>query len=328
CVWVTAAAVEGLRLTDADVFLPASSLSHIAGSLFGLAALAGGGRLVIPRDNDGPEALSLLREFRPTVVWMLPAALVTLVRDHDAGKPDFSSIRLCLSGGDKVSAQLEREFTEMAGFPIDEGYGMTEFGLSTLNPPLGENRLGSVGKLAPGYEMSLRDDKGAEAPVGDVGRLWIRSAANMIGYWNNQQATAETIVDGWIDTGDMMRVDESEYLWFCGRKKQIIIHDGSNICPQEVEEAVAEHPAIEAVGVIGVHDVVHGENVRAYATWRPAANRPTHAEIIRFARERVGYKAPDEIVILEEMPLNATGKVDRVKLKQMAEDRLASVATA
>ena len=149
----------------------------------------------------------------------------------------------------------------------------------------------------------------------------------MTGYWNNQQATAETIVDGWLDTGDVMRVDESGYLWFCGRKKQIIIHDGSNICPQEVEEAVAEHPAIEAAGVIGVHDLIHGENVRAYVTLREGAKRPTSAELIHFARERVGYKAPDEIVILDEMPLNATGKVDRVTLKQMAEERLASSAT-
>jgi acyl-CoA synthetase (AMP-forming)/AMP-acid ligase II len=221
---------------------------------------------------------------------------------------------------------LEREFTDMAGFPIDEGYGMSEFGLSTINPPSGENRIGSVGQLAPGYEMSLRDDAGAEVAVGTEGRLWIRSAANTIGYWNNQQATAETIVDGWLDTGDMMRVDESGYLWFCGRKKQIIIHDGSNICPQEVEEAVEEHPAIETAGVIGVHDPVHGEDVRAYVTLREGAEQPTSAEIIQFARERVGYKAPDEIVILDEMPLNATGKVDRVKLKQMAGQRLAAVA--
>jgi long-chain acyl-CoA synthetase len=326
--WMTAAAIQGMELTGADTFLPGASLSHIAGSLFGLAALAGGGRLVIPRGSDGPEVLPLLRQFCPTVVWMLPAALITLVRDHEAGSKDFSSIRLCVSGGDKVSAKLEREFSDMANFPINEGYGMTEFGLSTINPPSGENRLGSVGQLAPGYEMSLRDDSGTEVPVGTVGRLWIRSTANMIGYWNNQQATAETIVDGWLDTGDMMRVDESGYLWFCGRKKQIIIHDGSNICPQEVEEAVAEHPAIEAAGVIGVHDLVHGENVRAYVTLRQGADRPTSAEIIHFARERVGYKAPDEIVILDTMPLNTTGKVDRMTLKQMAEERLASSATA
>ncbi len=322
-----AATIQGMELGDADTLLPGASFSHIGGSLFGLSALAAGGRLVIPRGSDGPEILPLLRQFRPTVLWMLPAALIALVRDHDAGASDFSSIRLCLSGGDKVAAELEREFTALAGFTVDESYGMSEIGLATLNPPSGENRLGSIGKPCPGYEMSLRDDRGAEVSPGTPGRLWVRSPANSIGYWNNPQATAEAIIDGWLDSGDVMRLDPDGFLWFCGRKKQIIIHDGSNICPQEVEEAVEEHPAIEAAGVIGVHDLVHGENVRAYVTLRPGLERPTSAELIRFARERVGYKAPEEFIILNEMPLNATGKVDRVTLKRIAEQQLAGGAS-
>jgi long-chain acyl-CoA synthetase len=322
--WMMAAMIQGMEVTEADTLLPASSFSHIGGSLFGLATLAAGGRLVIPRGNDGPEILRLLREFRPTVLWMLPAALISLVRDHDSNSSDFASIRLCTSGGDKVSGELEREFTDVSGFPIDESYGMTETGAATINPPSGENRVGSIGKPCPGYEMSLRNDSGAEVLVGTQGRLWLRSPTNTVGYWNNREATAETIVDGWLDTGDVMRVDEDGYFWFCGRKKQIIVHDGSNVCPQEVEEAVEEHPAVEAAGVVGIHDLVHGENVRAYITLRLGAKRPTSAELIGFARARVGYKAPEEIVILEKMPLNATGKVDRVALKQMAEARLAA----
>ena len=171
--------------------------------------------------------------------------------------------------------------------------------------------------------MSLRDDAGSEVPVGTQGRLWVRSATNTVGYWDNPQATAATIVDGWLDTGDVMRVDEDGYLWFCGRKKQIIVHDGSNICPQEVEEAIAEHSAIAAAGVIGIHDLVHGENVhRAYVTLKENA-RARSEELIRFARDRVGYKAPEEIVFLKEIPLTAAGKVDRATLKQMAEGRIA-----
>ncbi len=322
-----AATIQGTEMTDADTSLPGASLSHIAGSLLALSTLAGGGRMVIPRGSDGPEVLPLMQQFRPTVLWMLPAALIALVRDHDAGPDDFSSVRLCSSGGDKVAAELEREFTDLAGFRIDESYGMTEIGFATISPPSGENRVGSVGSLFPGFEMSLRDDSGAEVPIGAEGQLWIRSPTNTIGYWSNPQATAETIIDGWLDTGDVMRVDQDGYLWFCGRKKQIIVHDGSNICPQEVEEAVAEHPAIAEVGVIGVHDLVHGEVVRAYVTLREDAQRPTSAELIHFARERIGYKAPEEIVILDEMPLNATGKVDRVTLKRMAEQRFASAGT-
>src|SRR4029450_8537219 len=109
------------------------------------------------------------------------------------------------------------------------------------------------------------------------------------------------------------------YFYFCGRRKQIIVHDGSNITPQEIEGVRLEHPSVDSAGVIGVHDVVHGENVRAYITLRDGVGRPPAQELIRFARAKVGYKAPEEIVVLDEMPRTATGKVDRTGLKRMAE---------
>lgn len=115
-----------------------------------------------------------------------------------------------------------------------------------------------------------------------------------------------------------MKVDGDGFLWFCGRKKQIIVHDGSNISPLEVEDALREHPAVEAVGVIGLHDLLHGENVRAYVELKAGVARPTAAELIQFTRARVGYKAPEDIVFLDTMPLNPTGKVDRAKLKKLA----------
>jgi len=123
-----------------------------------------------------------------------------------------------------------------------------------------------------------------------------------------------------------MRVDDEGYFSFCGRKKQIIVHDGSNICPQDVEGALLEHPSVANAGVIGIHDLVHGENVRAYITLKAGAGRPTSQELIQFARARVGYKAPEEIVILSEMPVTATGKLDRTHLKRMAEANLARAA--
>jgi long-chain acyl-CoA synthetase len=314
-----ASAIKGLELTPRDVVLPGSSLSHIGALLMSLIGLAAGARVVVTRTFDGDELLPLLREDRPTVLEMLPAALFSLVRDHGATREDFRSIRLCVSGGDKVSRELEQEFTELTGFPIDEGYGMTEIGFATLNPPLGLNKMGSVGRLLPGFAASLRSDSGNEVLAGEDGRLWIKSPTNTVGYWGNREATGETIRDGWLDTGDLMKVDEDGYFWFRGRKKQIIIHDGSNICPQEVEEALLEHRAVESAGVVGIHNLVHGENVRAYITLKAGGKRLTSQEIIRFARDRVGYKAPEEIVVLEKMPLNPTGKVDRVSLKRMAE---------
>ncbi len=196
---------------------------------------------------------------------------------------------------------------------------MTETGTASFSPPGKLNRPGSIGRLAPGFQASIRADDGREMPVGTAGRLWIKSPSNMIGYWNRADATEETIVDGWLDTGDLVAADEQGYLWFHGRKKQIIIHDGSNICPQEVEDSLLENPAVACAGVIGVHDLIHGENVRAYITLRPGVPSPSMPELIQFSRARVGYKAPDEIVVLPEMPLNAVGKVDRVALKQLAD---------
>ena len=308
-----------------DVMLPGGSASHVGTHHLSLMTLAAAGRVVLARTSDGDEILPLLREERPTKLWMLPSALYALVRDHDARREDFASVQACYSGGDKVSGALEEEFTAVTGVAIDEDYGMTEIGVPTVTPPAAP-KAGSVGPLAPGYEASLRDPDGHEVPVGVAGRLWIRFPGNMVGYWRNPEATATTIVDGWLDTGDVMHADEDGYLWFHGRQKQIVIHDGSNICPQEVEAALLEHDAVSSAGVVGVHSPRHGENVRAYVTLDPAVPPPTMQDLIRFARARVGYKAPEEIIVLERMPLNATGKVDRVTLKRLASEGHASLA--
>jgi acyl-coenzyme A synthetase/AMP-(fatty) acid ligase len=317
--WIVASAMAGLDLTPHDVFLPATSASHIAASSFSFAGLAAGARVAVARSFDADELLPLLRMTRPSLLCMLPAPLFGLVRDHGATRDDFRSLRRCISGGDKISAELEREFTDLTGIAIDEVYGMTETGTSTISPAAALNRLGSIGQLAPSFDASIRDDTGSEVPAGTPGRLWIRSPGNMIGYWNRPDATAETIVDGWLDTGDLISADEQNYLWFRGRKKQIIIHDGSNICPQEVEDSLLEHTAVSSAGVVGIHDLIHGETVRAYVAFRPGVDRPTIAELIQFSRARIGYKAPEEIIVLDEMPTNAVGKVDRVALRNLAD---------
>jgi long-chain acyl-CoA synthetase len=221
-----------------------------------------------------------------------------------------------------VSVQLEDDFAGLAGLPIDEGYGMTEVGLATLNPPSGVIKRGSIGRPVPGVAIAVRDDAGAEAPPGTVGRVWIRTRSRMIGYWEDPAASAAIVRDGWLDSGDLARADEDGYLWFFGRKKQIIVHDGSNISPQEVEEALSEHPRVALAGVVGVDDALHGESVRAYVTLAGDGPPPSGADLMAFARARVGYKAPEEVVVLDEMPLNPTGKVDRAGLKRLAEDHL------
>jgi long-chain acyl-CoA synthetase len=320
--WMVASAVDGFELTAADTFLPGSSMSHIGSFLWALASLSVGAHVVVARTFDAGEILPLLRAHRPTIMAMIPAALTALVRDHDVTPDDFSSLRVCRAGADKVSLELEREFSALTGLLIDEGYGMTEVGLATLNPPAGPIKQGSIGRPVGGIAICVRDDERCECGNGTVGRVWIRTRSQTIGYWDNPDATAEILRDGWLDSGDLAHADEDGYLWFFGRKKQIIVHDGSNISPGEVEEALDDHPAVALAGVVGIHDEVHGENVRAYVTIKDDAERPTAQELIEFARDRVGYKAPEEVVFLDSMPVNPTGKLDRVALKAMAEDHL------
>ena len=188
-----------------------------------------------------------------------------------------------------MSLELEHEFQALSGLLIDEGYGMTEVGLATLNPPRGPIKQGSIGRPVGGFAICVRDDERCECGNGTVGRVWIRTPSQTIGYWDNPEATAEILRDGWLDSGDLARADDDGYLWFFGRKKQIIVHDGSNISPGEVEEALAEHPAVALVGVVGIHDEVHGENVRAYVTdqeRRRAADEP-RAGRVRTRADRV-----------------------------------------
>jgi long-chain acyl-CoA synthetase len=319
--WMFATAAAGLELDPGDLVLAGSSLSHVGAFYVTFGALSVGAGIVVARTYGGDELLPLLRDERPTVLSMLPSALFALTRDHGASHDDFSSLRICRAAGDKVSAELEREFTALSGFAIDEAYGLTETGLVSVSPP-DSIRIGSVGQVAPGVSVSIRDDAGEAVEIGNEGRVWIKTHASCAGYWGDEEATAAAFVNGWLDSGDVMRADPEGYLYFRGRRKQIIVHDGSNISPQEIEDVLLEHPSVESAAVIGIHDVIHGENVRAYITLREGCERPSDLELIRFARDEVGYKAPEEIVVLDEMPQTATGKVNRTALKRMAESGL------
>ncbi|MEO1091437.1 MAG: AMP-binding protein [Pseudomonadota bacterium] len=272
----------------------------------------------MPRVGDLLGQLEMMRCWRPTVVVMLPAALFQLERNALARPEDFASLRVVCSGGDKAPEQLATEFTAKTALRIDELYGMTEIGLSHVNPSSGLVKPGSVGRVGPGYAAEVRNDSGDPVASGVEGRLWVKFPGTMPYYWNAPEATAAVYgADGWFDTGDVMCVDAEGY-YFCGRKKQIIVHDGSNIFPQEVEDALLVHDAVALAGVIGIHDLVRGENVRAYVELKAEVTPPTPTELIAFARQRVGYKAPEEIVFLDQMPLNPTGKVDRVSLERQA----------
>ncbi|MEM6761484.1 MAG: AMP-binding protein [Pseudomonadota bacterium] len=317
--WVLSSTAVSYQLSPDDRTLAGSSCSHIGSFMAVLASWSQGAMAIAPRVGQLEPTLALMRRWQPTVAILLPAALFKLERDAHTAPEDFASLRVVISGGDKVPEQLETEFVEKTGLPIDEVYGMTEIGISHLNPSSGLVKFGSVGRTMPGYMAELRDETGRVVPIGEEGRLYVKFLGTMAYYWGRPEATTEVYgEDGWFDTGDMMRADEQGYYYFCGRKKQIIVHDGSNIFPQEVEEALLQHDAVENAGVIGIADLVHGENVRAFVEVREGASPISEVDLIAFAAERVGYKAPETIVFLDQMPINPTGKVDRVTLKRLA----------
>ncbi|MCT0224590.1 acyl--CoA ligase [Synechococcus sp. CS-1328] len=318
---VLSSTAQGLGFTPHDTYLAGTSMAHIGGSTSALAALLAGSTVVLARSSDSEEIRWLLDQTSPTVLKLLPAALFSLVRDPAIRPTDFTGLRLCVSGGDHIPSELQTEFRAVAGFPVNELYGMSEVGMVILNPPGQALRPGSLGRPGPGVAMQLRRPDGSSCATGEAGDLWIRTDGCMSGYWNNPEATAAVLVDGWLASGDVMQADADGYLWFDGRRKQIIVHDSSNICPQDVEDVLLEHPAVAGAGVVGIHDLVHGEDVRAYICLRgPVADQQAlERELIGFARDRIGYKAPEQIVVLDDLPINATGKVDRLALKRLAE---------
>ncbi|MEM7445752.1 MAG: class I adenylate-forming enzyme family protein [Pseudomonadota bacterium] len=319
--WITAIWAHTYGLEDSDVMLGASSMSHIGAFGNTLGALSVGAKALVARTFDPDEVLSLFRSYGPSWLNMLPAALFGVVRNRHAHPDDFKTLRYCTAAGDKIVDELKSKFAEMTGVPIAEGYGMSELGFVSMASLSGSKKTGSVGRTVIGSILSIRSDAGDEVSTGTEGRLWVKSPSATIGYWDNPNATAETIVDGWLDTGDLMKVDVDGDLWFCGRKKQIIVHDGSNISPQEVEESLIAHSAVTSAGAVGVHDLVHGENVWAYVELTDDGEQPDGQELIAFSRARIGYKAPEVIVFVDQMPMNATGKVDRATLKHWAAER-------
>jgi acyl-CoA synthetase (AMP-forming)/AMP-acid ligase II len=304
--------------TPQDVHLVSTAACHAAaftGQL--LPNIYAGGTCVLTHLPDPAQVVEAIGRHRVTRVQMLSATLEDLV-EYLEGHPgaDLGSWRCCTAGGDVVPLELHHRFLKATGFEIDELYGMTEALSCITNPPFGAKRPGSVGKPVAQTRLRLVDGQGRDVPAGQTGELLVQSPAMMVGYWNDPAATAEALRGGWLHTGDLARCDEDGYYWFVGRKKEIIIRGGSNISPLEVEEVLDEHPAVHLSCVVGLPDQHYGQTVAAYVALREGASpRPTADDLRRFVADRIAaYKVPQRITIVAEMPLNATGKVDRKKL--------------
>jgi long-chain acyl-CoA synthetase len=311
-----------LELTSNDVVMGCLPLFHVFGLTCGLnAAVRVGARLTLLPRFDAAKALEILERDSVTlfegVPTMYQGLLGALRARGDA--PRTPALRTCVSGGSPLPIEVMKAFEEAFGCMILEGYGLSETSpVATFNMPSRERRPGTVGVPVQDVEVRILDSTGAEVPRGEVGEVSVRGANVMAGYWQNPEATAAAIPDGWFRTGDLGTMDEDSYVRIVDRKKDMILHGGYNVYPREVEEVLYEHPAVAEAAVVGVPDETYGENVAAAVALRPGTTA-TEEELIAFVADRLAaYKKPRHVWFMDELPKGPTGKILRREVKQLS----------
>jgi long-chain acyl-CoA synthetase len=303
-------------VNSALVTLP---LSHAYGLLVTAAALHAreAGTTALLRWFDPTTFLELVQEhgvqISAVVPSMIQALLALPVDDYD-----LSSLHYLVCGAAPLAPELVRALQErLPQVELREGYGLTETcAFVSTNPP-GHGRPGSVGLPGPGVDVRIVDERDEEVPRGEVGEICCRSPFVMLGYWHDPELTAEVTRGGWLHTGDLGYLDDDGYLFIVDRKKDLIIRGGFNVFPRDVEDALLEHPAVAAAGVVGRPDETHGEEVVAFVTLRAGFDL-SPADLVAYAKERIGgYKYPREIRIVPYVPLTPVGKVDRKALRAL-----------
>jgi len=314
--------MEWNRWTPEDVSLVAMPSFHIGGVGYGVWGLYGGARLVIVSEFDPADALEIIEREGVTKTFMVPAAIRMCVQHPKAADTDFSKLDYVMYGASPIPLDLLREALATFQCGFVQLYGMTETtGAATYLPPQdhdvnGNERMRSAGKPYPGVRLKIVDDENRELPVREVGEICIYSPANMLGYWNLPEATRNTLIDGFIHTGDAGYLDEDGYVYVHDRVKDMIVSGGENIYPAEVESALFGHPAIADVAVIGVPDERWGEAVKAIVVCKPGMSASAD-EIIGYARSRIaGFKCPKTVDFIAELPRNPSGKILKRDLRK------------
>jgi acyl-CoA synthetase (AMP-forming)/AMP-acid ligase II len=230
-----------------------------------------------------------------------------------------NAIRVSEVGADRVPMSYFRDFKEVFGVLPREHLGMTEANTYCVNPPDEDQiRLGSVGKLMAEVEVEIRDPAGRALPIGKEGEIWVNTPGRMEEYWHDPEKTRGTLVEGWLATGDAGYMDEDGFLWLSGRVKHIVICDGDNIHPKEVEWEIAEHPLVERACVFGLHHERRGATVAAAIVLRSPDGELTVAELADFLAYRLAeVKIPKDLLVLEDFPETPAGKLDRDALAKM-----------
>ena len=305
------------RITPEDVSLASLPLFHAFGQtcVMNATLYAGGTVSMLPR-FEPDKVLQTIQRDRVTLLLGVPTMYWYLQHYPAADKYDWSSLRLCCSGGAALPVELQEQFKERYGRPIYEGYGLSETSpVASFNPTDRPPRPGSIGLPVYGVQMRVVDDAERDLPSGGVGEIIVRGHNVMKGYYKRPGPTAEAMRGGWFHTGDLAYVDDEGYFYIVDRKKDMIKRGGLNIYPREVEDVLKAHPAVRDAAVVGIPDEVMGEEIKAFVVLEPEETVDTE-ELVEYTRTRMaGYKYPRYIEIRTELPKDAAGKVIKRRLR-------------
>ncbi|MEH6592556.1 MAG: AMP-binding protein [Halioglobus sp.] len=300
-------------------YLASSPISHAAGFLL-IPTFLNGGKVYLTAGFDPDQVLDLVEKERVNTLFLVPTMIYVLMDHPRIGEVDLSSIESIIYASAPMSPTRLQEALEIFGPVMMQCYGQTECIHLTmmrkeehrLDKP---ERLASCGKPPAGVQMALLNEHGKEVTTGEVGEVCIRSAAVMRGYWKRPEATAETLADGWLHTGDLARQDEEGFYYLVDRARDMIITGGFNVYPREVEDVLTGHPAIALAAVIGVPDEKWGEKVIAVVVPRKGEAVQSE-ELIALVKARKGaIQAPKHIDFVDALPQTALGKTDKKALR-------------
>jgi acyl-CoA synthetase (AMP-forming)/AMP-acid ligase II len=307
---------EGATRSD-DIVLVHLPLFHIYGlELLMNASIGAGATQIMMGRFDMEEFLRLMSSHKVTMLFTAPPVGLGLTQYPGVDKYDLSALRVGLIGAAPLSADLQSRLQEKLGFPIIQGYGMTEASPVThadfVEPD--RQRMGSIGQAMADTEqkvVGLEDDT-KEVDVGEIGELMVRGPQVMKGYYNNAQATTDTLTeDGWLHTGDIVRMDSDRYVFVLDRKKELIKYKGFQVPPAELEGVLLEHPGIADAAVIGKLDEESGEIPKAFVV-RSAGSEVSDSDVMSFVADKVAtFKHIREVEFIDAIPKNASGKILR-----------------
>jgi len=283
-----------------------------------------GGCLAMLPQFHADEALKTLERVKATAFPGVPTMYQALLDDPHTARTDFSSLKVCVSGGAPLPAPLREKFEAATGARLVEGYGLTESsGVVSTNPYVGENRAGTIGQPLPETEVRLldKDDPEKDAAPGEPGELAIRGPQVMQGYWKRPDAEASAFahIDGqrWLRTGDVATLDPDGYIRIVDRIKDMIVVGGFKVFPSQVEEALLRNPAIREAAVIGVPDDYLGERPMAFVSLNAVEPAPGEQDLLEWANTHLGkHERLKSIAIRASLPKTLVGKLDRKALRE------------